>query len=644
MPRPRKEKTLADYVAIAISPALIITLVGSLVFFLLELSYKGEYAFRMKWILFCFVPASILVARIAIEQGKEHASIFGGALALAAGLGMMRFVDAVVIAWILLAVIWWCGWKLTWDCTLIDDDEDASGEGLLQAAGIAAEPASRGRQPPDLSGDYSRNASGSESGGSRKRQKDDVAGRGQEGESGGLRPRLAGESEPGHSPRRPPHAPGLWVVYFSLAALPLFGIGQLFIPATNVESRAYSFQLLAVYVASALGLLLTTSFLGLRRYLRQRKLEMPLAMTGTWIGMGAGLAVALMLLALLIPRPQGDYTLTALIEKLDSKVRDASRLAVLGGDKAKGEGRRIGEQDQKAKPGDFRQHEQNKAQQQDQRQGQPQQQANQDGKQQGQQAGNGKEAAKGEQRGDGKGAAKGEQKGNDNKGNADGKGKGEGQAGQKQDQAGAKARPGEQQRQGEQGAKINPNHPPPPTPSASGLTSFLAQLAPLFKWLVYGALALVGLYLLIRHWSRLMEILGQLWAELLSLFGRKPETSVGAAGGAEEQQKAPPRPFASFEDPFFSGAARRMPPAQLVRYTFEALEAWAREQVVARPADQTPLEFAQELSRRLPAIAKDVNQTAQLYDHVAYARRAPTSESVEILERMWRRMQLGANA
>jgi len=625
MPRPRKEKTLADYVAIAISPALIIALVGSLVFFLLELSYKGEYEFRMKWILFCFVPASILVARIAIEQGKEHASIFGGALALAAGLGMMRFVDAVVIAWILLAVIWWCGWKLTWDCTLIDDDEDASGEGLLQAAGIASEN-SEPRPGPLPSGRDAGKPLGT---------------------LAAVTPTSApaAESEPGQAPRRPPHAPGLWVVYFSLAALPLFGIGQLFIPATNVESRAYGFQLLAVYVASALGLLLTTSFLGLRRYLRQRKLQMPVAMTGTWIGMGAGLAVALMLLALLIPRPQGDYTLTALIEKLDSKVRDASRLAVLGGDKGKGEGRRIGEQDQKAKPGDFRQQDQNKAKQQNQEAGQPQQQqGNQEGKQPGQQAGQGKDAAKGEQKGDGKDAAKGEQRGNENKGNADGKGKGEGQAGQKQDQAGAKVRPGEQQRQGEKGAKVNPNHPPPPTPSASGLTNFLAQLAPLLKWLVYGALALVGLYLLIRHWSRLMEILGQLWAELLSLFGRKPETSVGAAGGGEEQERAPPRPFASFEDPFFSGAARRMPPAQLVRYTFEALEAWAREQVVARPADQTPLEFAQELGRRLPAIAKDVSQTAQLYDHVAYARRAPTAESVEILERMWRRMQLGANA
>jgi len=41
-------------------------------------------------------------ARIAIEEGKEHARIFGLALAAVVAFGVMRFVDAVVVAWILL--------------------------------------------------------------------------------------------------------------------------------------------------------------------------------------------------------------------------------------------------------------------------------------------------------------------------------------------------------------------------------------------------------------------------------------------------------------------------------------------------------------------------------------------------------------
>src|SRR5205823_863012 len=86
--------------------------------------------------------------------------------------------------------------------------------------------------------------------------------------------------------RKKKRTPGVWVVYFSLAALPLFGLGQSLIPPEEDGRRRYTFWLLTVYVASGLGLLLTTCFLGLRRYLRQRRLKMPAAMTGTWLTVG----------------------------------------------------------------------------------------------------------------------------------------------------------------------------------------------------------------------------------------------------------------------------------------------------------------------------------------------------------------------
>lgn len=299
MAKRTRKKTLADYVVIAISPVLIMTLVGSLAFFLLELTYHGQFEVRMKWILFWFVLAAVLVARIAIEQGREYARLFGLALTAAVGLATARLVDQFLLGWTLLGVTWWCTWKLTWDCTLIDDRADASGEGLLQAAGLDA--------PAD-----------------------------------------AGSSNDSEAEPRSVHAPGKWVVYFSLAALPLFGAGQLVIPSKDTAARAYGFSLVAVYVASALGLLLTTSFLGLRRYLRQRKLQMPAAMTRMWLAMGTGLALAIFCLALLLPQPQGEYSVTALVDKVDTKLRAASRFAVVPGDRAKGEGRRIGDQDPKA--------------------------------------------------------------------------------------------------------------------------------------------------------------------------------------------------------------------------------------------------------------------------------------------------------
>ena len=102
----------------------------------------------------------------------------------------------------------------------------------------------------------------------------------------------------------------MWIVYFSLAALPLFGLGQLAIPAAQAGRRRYAFCLLAVYVASGLGLLLTTSFLGLRRYLRQRRLPMPLLMANTWIVLGLALISAVMGLALFVPRPSAEFAIS----------------------------------------------------------------------------------------------------------------------------------------------------------------------------------------------------------------------------------------------------------------------------------------------------------------------------------------------
>jgi hypothetical protein len=623
MAKARREKTLADYVVIAISPALIMTLVGSLVFFLLELSYRGDFEFRVRWILGCFVLGAVLVARIAIEEGRAHASSFGGALILVVGLGVFRFVDAlnvVVIVWILLAIIWWCAWKLTWDCTLIDDSEDASGEGLLEAAGLSGGPNRDASESPPSERRAVRAAQLDRNGSAEPMSVDPAA------------------------RRVRPHAPGLWVVYFSLAALPLFGAGQLFIPAANTAGRAFGFQLLAVYVASAMGLLLTTSFLGLRRYLRQRKLQMPVAMTGTWLAIGSGLVAALLLLALLIPRPQGEYTLTALIDKIDAKAREASRLAVLRGDRAQGEGRRVGDQDQQAKqPGEGgQQHEQQPA----------------DRKQEGKAQGDGKQGEQENRDAKNQGQAGGQRSGE--KAGKSGEGKRADQAGQKrqnQEQAAGKDRAGEHGRRGEkpqqQGQNQNQNQnqrqpeanrPPQANPGANPPSSpgLLTQLAPLVKWILYGLLAAVVLFVLVRYWSRLVEVLRQLWAELLSLFGRKTEIDAGTAADPDQPPAALLPSFSAYADPFFSGAARRMAPAQLVRYTFEALEAWAREQVVARRPEQTPLEFAQELGRRIPALSKDVTQTAQLYVQIAYTRNSPAKDAVEILERMWRRMQMGA--
>src|SRR3989304_3729098 len=271
--------TTADYVTIALSPALIMTLVGSLVYFLIEVLYVGDYQARLMYVFALFVFAAVLVARIAIEMGSAYASMFALPLGAATFLVLLRFVEhpsplSPLINLALLAVVWWCAHRLTWDCTLIDDEEDASGEGLMQRIGVGAadnellaSPAGAATEPAPW---WRRWA----------------------------------------EPKRKTHAPGVWVLYFSLAALPLFGLGQQWIPPAEIGRRRYAFALLLVYVASALALLVTTSFLGLRRYLRQRRVEMPAPMAATWVAIGVVVILLVMFVAALVPRPHAEYAIS----------------------------------------------------------------------------------------------------------------------------------------------------------------------------------------------------------------------------------------------------------------------------------------------------------------------------------------------
>src|SRR5437899_1353450 len=93
MPADRETPTLADYAITALSPALIMALVGSLTFFLIEVCYAGQYTGRLMWTMFFFVFATVLISRIAIEMNKGLAAAYGLALALATFVALVRFVE-----------------------------------------------------------------------------------------------------------------------------------------------------------------------------------------------------------------------------------------------------------------------------------------------------------------------------------------------------------------------------------------------------------------------------------------------------------------------------------------------------------------------------------------------------------------------
>jgi hypothetical protein len=599
MSRSLRDHTLADYVVVAISPALIVTLIGSLVYFLLEVTYQGEFQGRMRWILSFFVFGSVLVARVAMHpEAAPRAPLYSLILAGAAWVGLGMFVeyppDLVGISWVInlgfVGLVWWSARKLTWDCTYINDEVDAGRSGLLEESGL--EKGTKKGEPPA-----------------------------EEDEKLNWWERFVRYRDA----QRKKHAPGTWVVYFSLAALPIFGLGQSLIPAEEEGRRRYTFLLMAVYVASGLGLLLTTCFLGLRRYLRQRNLKMPAKMVGSWLTLGGGLIAVLLLLGAVLPRPNSETSLVDLTP-LGSKKRNASKQSFVkdGGGKDKGQ------------PGDPQQQKDGPAPGKDAKGGN-------DGK--GQKDGQGKDQNK-SQGGDQKDGKGGSQKDADQK-NGGQKGQQRAQdqkkGGEQKNNDGSssdreEAKSGKDQKQKPEGSSSSP----PPKSLLPHLPQ-MGQLSTVLKWVVFGALAAVVVFCLLRSglqwlanftkWARaLLDSLRAFWARL---FGRREGEANQTDAEPAAIKAKPPRPFSSFRNPFDDGTADRLPPGQVIRYSFMALQAWARERDLGRPADETPLEFAARVGADVPALEEPARDLATLYARAVYAQGNIPASSLEAVRQFW---------
>lgn len=311
MPVTRTYKTPVDYLVMSLSPPLIMLLVGSLCFFLVRIFYIGEALGSVRWVLFWYVLAVVLIARIGIEQSEGRAVAYGVLLAVVTWFYLLTVHPAYLVGAILLAVVWWSAHRLTCDCTLIDDDDDASGQGLLQLAW--------GRW--------------------RKKADNKIPGTVPAETASRSRPAVLKSGRTAAKASRVLHPPGVWLVYFSAAALPLFGIGQTLLPADDIAARHGVLAYLLTYLAAALGLMLTTSFLGLRRYLRQRFLPMPGRIAFGWLQFGASLAAIVLVLAFLVPRPGVGTAWKTLGYQIDHQLRRASEYAMRFNAPGKGAGR-----------------------------------------------------------------------------------------------------------------------------------------------------------------------------------------------------------------------------------------------------------------------------------------------------------------
>lgn len=255
-----------DYLLAAIAPIFVIGMIGSLVYFLVCVLYRGSFPVRLMWILGLYTVASVLIARIAIVQSRIYSLGYMFALGAATMVATPAYLSGqdgslmggILVVLPLLILIAVLADRITFDCTSMNDDVESNGIGLLQSLGLAK--ADEFKQASYLSKTPFRN--------SKKKRR---------------------------------HNPGVWILYFALGAFPLFAIGQLI--AVDDVNRAFAWKMVFVYLFSSLSLLVLIALLTLRKYLRDRGVAMEAGLASRWIIYGVTSSFLLLFLLFLIPLP-----------------------------------------------------------------------------------------------------------------------------------------------------------------------------------------------------------------------------------------------------------------------------------------------------------------------------------------------------
>jgi hypothetical protein len=361
--------------------------------------------------------------------------------------------------------------------------------------------------------------------------------------------------------------------------------------------------------------LLTTAFLGLRRYLRQRRLEMPLTITSVWLTTGGGLLLALLVVGAILPRPYAEYTLVDAAKLAASKERSASNYSVKDGDTGKESGRPSSDKtsDEKGTPGS-------------------QTRPGKDGKGQSQ-----SKSSQGDKKSDSSGKSQdGDQKKSSDQ-NDNAKQRGDQTRDQKDGSGDKSSKSDAKNAKSESSSRSGSSRPSSPR-SSNLIPRVPPGVSNVLRWAVYIVLALAGLWFLIQflanftNWAKwLVDLLRDFWQGLFGGWGGRTETEADEA--EPEPARPAPRPFSAYYNPFLSGT----PPApeEIVRYSFEALEAFAAELDLERGAEETALEFADRLGHAIPALEADVHRLAAFYARAAYGRGRLPDSSLDALRQFW---------
>ena len=561
-----------DYLVGTIGLCFIVCMMVAFSFFVLARASLSSEWTSHHWLVFWEIFGTVLVCKMFLTDALyrvagRYAFMFGMVTWIPfAGVAVINGeMKLASLATIFMAVVGWLTYKITWDVTDLGErltDED----GYLASIGIKRElnPGSQSVSDSwgdtrEIAGDYNFEA---------EEVLSDLA------------------NQKNSKPKKPTGSKGrgVWVLYFLLASVPIFGLAGGTSGSSDPKLPGYYALCLIAYLGSCVGLLMATCFLTVRKDLRRRHLGMPLFTSMFWMISG-GLVLGLcFLVAFLLPRPQGITDPVSWVASRNYQNK-ASEYAQNSKDAGKGQGTAG---DKKGENGSVKQ-------------------------------GSGKESESQKFKGE--------------------KGKGSSAEGKNASQKNKTASGNSKTDQSKSVTEVEPNTSPPV--NIPGFEKIMRFVELFIKIVVGIGTFLFVVYVFIFKMSFHLDWAYDLLAWLRELFNldkkeRKAKEKVDAQQLDQEPESAS---FFDYSNPFQQEGWQKISLKQLTGYTWKALLAWCHQRNLSVPEGCTPGELQTIISDEEPKLEPAYYAFSQVLLQVQYGSKSEIPKGVDAVQKIWHLME-----
>ncbi len=265
-------------------PLCVWGLLASLLMYLIDVRavFIGGGDLKLRQATLSFALGVILIQQLRRSQGPTAAGVYGWVLGIAMGLfaAYHAFTFRVplhpfivfIVNLVLFGILWWVGHRIAAACSI--DDSDAVARSA--ESGIFTDTRPSGVPPAPFDR------------GDEKDTQDEPA---------------ETEVDKKLAERLPGRHPGRVIIYFSLFAVPVFGLGVYLFGAEQSGARVRLGAFLFIYLWCALALLSMSSLGQLRAYFAGRGMALPEGLALTWLGLGVALVTVVLVMGFLLPQP-----------------------------------------------------------------------------------------------------------------------------------------------------------------------------------------------------------------------------------------------------------------------------------------------------------------------------------------------------